>query len=85
MKERIINFVGGLFKDSPNSPSMKRFSGFLCVLTLCISFFCSLFSKHTIEPSPILIESLTVLSLGCLGLTSAEKIFVNKNSNNETK
>lgn len=60
--------------------SMKRLCGLMCVLALCVTMYHNSFSTENIAPSPILVESVALLAFGCLGLTTAEKIF-KKNSN----
>ena len=52
---------------------MKRLCGFLCVVMLCVTMFFNSF-KST-KPSEALVYSVASLAFGCLGLTSAEKIF----------
>jgi hypothetical protein len=37
------------------------------------------FSEEHTAPAAILVESVALLAFGCLGLTSAEKIFKKKN------
>jgi hypothetical protein len=41
------------------------------------------FSNEHTAPSSVLVESVALLAFGCLGLTAVEKIFKNKNNNNE--
>ena len=53
--------------------SMKRLCGFLCVAILCVTMYHNSF--YETEPSEALVYSVSALAFGCLGLTSAEKIF----------
>ena len=63
------------FTDENGSLSMKRLCGLLCVIALCVTMYHNSFSEEHTAPSTILVESVALLAFGCLGLTSAEKIF----------
>jgi hypothetical protein len=67
------------FKDENGNLSMKRLCGLLCVIALCVTMYHNSFSEEHTAPAAILVESVALLAFGCLGLTSAEKIFKNKN------
>jgi hypothetical protein len=67
------------FKDENGNLSMKRLCGLLCVIALCVTMYHNSFSEEHVAPSAILVESVALLAFGCLGLTSAEKIFKKKN------
>jgi hypothetical protein len=66
------------FKDENGNLSMKRLCGLLCVIALCVTMYHNSFSDEHVAPSAILVESVALLAFGCLGLTSAEKIFKKK-------
>jgi hypothetical protein len=66
------------FKDDNGNYSMKRLCGLLCVIALCVTMYHNSFSEEHTAPSAILVESVALLAFGCLGLTSAEKIFKKK-------
>lgn len=66
------------FTDESGSLSMKRLCGLLCVIALCVTMYHNSFSAEHTAPSTILVESVALLAFGCLGLTSAEKIFKKK-------
>jgi hypothetical protein len=66
------------FKDDNGNLSMKRLCGLLCVIALCVTMYHNSFSEEHVAPSAILVESVALLAFGCLGLTSAEKIFKKK-------
>jgi hypothetical protein len=73
------------FKDENGNLSMKRLCGLLCVIALCVTMYHNSFSEEHTAPSAILVESVALLAFGCLGLTSAEKIFKKKEKEeNET-
>jgi hypothetical protein len=63
------------FTEDNDRLSMKRLCGLLCVLALCITMYHNSFSDEHTAPSTILVESVALLAFGCLGLTTAEKIF----------
>ena len=67
------------FCDESGNLSMKRLCGLLCVIALCVTMYHNSFSEEHTAPSTILVESVALLAFGCLGLTSAEKIFKKKN------
>jgi hypothetical protein len=52
---------------------MKRLCGFICVVILVVTMYHNSF--YETEPSEALVYSVASLAFGCLGLTSAEKIF----------
>jgi hypothetical protein len=66
------------FCDNDDRFSMKRLCGFLCVVLLCVTMYHNSF--YDTNPSESLVYSVSALAFGCLGLTSAEKIF-KKNEN----
>ncbi len=65
-----------MLKDHNNEPSSKRFVGVLSALILlyCL-IYNTWFPKNA--PAEYLVDSVALLSFGCLGLTSTEKIFGN--------
>lgn len=71
------------FCDESGQLSMKRICGLLCTVSLCITMYHNSFSDEHTAPSTVLVEAVAMLAFGCLGLTSVEKIFKNKNNNNE--
>ena len=71
------------FCDETGQLSMKRICGLLCTVSLCVTMYHNSFSDEHTAPSPVLVESVALLAFGCLGLTAVEKIFKNKNNNNE--
>jgi hypothetical protein len=66
------------FKDENGNLSMKRLCGLLCVIALCVTMYHNSFSEEHVAPSAILVESVALLAFGCLGLTTADKIFKKK-------
>jgi hypothetical protein len=66
------------FCDENGNLSMKRLCGLFCVIALCVTMYHNSFSEEHTAPAAILVESVALLAFGCLGLTSAEKIFKKK-------
>jgi hypothetical protein len=68
------NWVHRMLKDHNNEPSSKRFVGVLSALVLlyCLVYN-TWFPKNA--PAEYLVDSVALLSFGCLGLTATEKIF----------
>ena len=76
--KKVLTFLSGLFKDEPGSPSMKRVCGLICVLVLCATMYHNSFSEEHVAPASILVECVTALAFGALGLGAANKIFKKK-------
>lgn len=68
---KFIKFVAQFFQDKGISSS-KRLAGLVCT-----GFLCHKLWQGTPADSTI-VMSVTTLALGCLGLTTAEKIFTKK-------
>lgn len=67
-----------IFQDEKNNFSSKRFIGIVSGLTLCITMFANSFLPEDVKPADILVHSVAMLSFGCLGLASVDKIFNKK-------
>jgi hypothetical protein len=76
--KRIFTWMGGVLQDETGTPSSKRVVGLLCGITLCITLYANSFSHGDIKPSDILVEAVTALAFGCLGLSSIDKIWGKK-------
>ena len=63
------------FTEDNDRLSMKRLCGLLCVIALCITMYHNSFSPLDKAPSESLVWAVASLAFGCLGLTTAEKIF----------
>lgn len=63
------------FCEDGGNLSMKRLCGLLCVITLCVTMYKNGFSAIDKAPSEALVYAVASLAFGCLGLTTAEKIF----------
>ena len=71
--KKIVEWVSGLLKDEKGTPSSKRFIGIVAGLSLCTALFINLFTEHPVEMG--LINAVTALAFGSLGLASVDKIW----------
>ena len=67
-------FAVTLFKDERGKNSSKRLLGLIAGLTLCVTLFINSFYAN-IKPSDSLVNAVAMLSFGCLGLASVDKIW----------
>jgi len=72
------NFITSLFSDENGVISMKRLCGLLCTIALCITMYQNSFTAESIAPSTPLVQAVALLAFGCLGLSTADKIFGKK-------
>jgi 2C-methyl-D-erythritol 2,4-cyclodiphosphate synthase len=77
-------FLGQIFQDEKGNYSSNRFVGILCGVTLCVTLYANSFSHGDVKPSDVLVQAVTALSFGALGLGAANKIF-GKKSNDDTQ
>jgi hypothetical protein len=75
-------FIKSMLSDERGSISSKRFVGLLCSICLCFVMIVSAFTKRTITPPNVIVESITALAFGCLGLSSVDKIWGKKGDTN---
>jgi len=73
-----MKFLKSLLGSGNQTLSSKRFTGILCVLSLIVALFVSLFSAGKLCPNETLVDSIALLAFGSLGLTSTEVIFGKK-------
>jgi hypothetical protein len=73
--KQLLNWIKG-FLSSNGEASSKRLVG-----VMCASFLCGAMLKEY-NPSDSLVFAVSGLAFGCLGLTSAEKIFEKKKDEN---
>lgn len=78
-------FFSQIFQDEKGNYSSKRFIGIIAGLTLCVTMIINSYSQNNIKPSDTLVNAVAMLSFGCLGLASADKIFAKKFGNDEPK
>jgi hypothetical protein len=78
-------FFSQIFQDENGNYSSKRFIGIIAGLTLCVTMIINSYSQNNIKPSDTLVDAVAMLSFGCLGLASADKIFAKKFGNDKPK
>jgi hypothetical protein len=78
--KKIVNWLTGLLKDEKGTPSSKRFIGIVSGLSLCVALFINLFTEHPVEMG--LINAVTALAFGALGLASVDKIWAKGHGSN---
>jgi hypothetical protein len=71
-------FFSQLFQDETGSFSSKRFIGIIAGLTLCVTLYANSFSPDNIKPADTLVNAVAMLSFGCLGLASVDKIWAKR-------
>jgi hypothetical protein len=71
----MVKFFAQIFQDEKGNYSSKRFVGILAGISLCVALIANTFSHESIKPSAELVNAITALSFGALGLASADKIF----------
>ncbi len=72
-----------IFKDERGKFSSNRFVGILCAIALCVTMYHNSFSEEHVAPASILVECVTALAFGALGLGAANKIFKKTDASQE--
>ena len=72
------NFIKQILADETGSVSSKRVCGIICTVMLCATLFANQFTPEHIKPSDTLVECVTALAFGCLGLTTIDKFSTRK-------
>lgn len=72
--KRLFSWASG-FLSSNGEASSKRLVGIVCSGFLCWTMYANSFTEEHFAPSGVLVQAVAALAFGCLGLTSAEKIF----------
>ena len=72
------NFIKQILADETGSISSKRVCGIICTIMLCATLFANQFTPEHIKPSDTLVECVTALAFGCLGLTTIDKFSTRK-------
>jgi len=79
MIKTIKNFIYSLLSED-GKISTKRFVGIITAVFLCASLIWSIASKEHKEPPAILVECITALAIGALGISATQTIFKKKDS-----
>jgi hypothetical protein len=80
----IKNFIWSLLAED-GKLSSKRFAGILSTLFLCITLLWNSFSEEHIAPSTILVECVTAVAIGSLGISAVQTIFKKKEDGSSEK
>jgi hypothetical protein len=72
------NFIKQILADETGTISSKRVCGLICTIMLCATLFANQFTPEHIKPSDTLVECVTALAFGCLGLTTIDKFSTKK-------
>lgn len=72
------NFIKQILADETGTISSKRVCGLICTVMLCATLFANQFTPEHIKPSDTLVECVTALAFGCLGLTTIDKFSTRK-------
>jgi hypothetical protein len=75
MWTEIKKWFSETLKDERGRYSSKRFIGIISGLTLCFTLIINSFYDEAVKPSDTLVYSVAMLSFGCLGLASVDKIW----------
>jgi len=73
MKQELINLIKRI--------SIKSICGLICTIALCATLYQNSFTPAIDAPSDTLVQLVTALAFGCLGLTSVDNIWSKKNNN----
>ena len=79
------NFIKSMLSDESGNVSSKRFVGIIAGLSLCITMYVNSYSHGEVKPADSLVNAVAMLSFGCLGLASVDKVFGKKLNNNKTE
>ena len=71
-------FLIAMISDDNGIISSKRVLGTICVLSLVICLFISVFSNRSITPSSDLVYSVAGFALAAFGLTTLDKMIKKK-------
>ena len=74
--------IKSIISDEKGNLSSKRICGILCTLVLCTNLFANKYLPQSEEVSKLLIECITALAFGCLGLSTVDKFSVKKKEEN---
>ena len=71
--------MNNLLNDESGNASSKRVAGLICIIFLNVTLLANSFSHGDIKPSDILVQTIGMLVVACLGLTSIDKYTKNRN------
>ena len=68
-----MGFFKSLLQDEQGAISSKRVAGLICVLCLNASLIINTISPKEHQPSAPIVNAISLLAFGCLGLTTFDK------------
>lgn len=68
-----MGFFKSLLQDEKGEVSSKRLAGLICVIFLNATLLANSFSHGDIKPSETLVNAVSLLAFGCLGLSTVDK------------
>jgi hypothetical protein len=74
----MTKFFKSLLGSGNQTLSSKRFTGIICVVSLVVALYVSMFSNGKYCANDGLVDTIALLAFGSLGLTSTEVIFGKK-------
>lgn len=77
----IKNWMRDLLKDGDGAPSSKRIMGLLSGISLCVALFLNVILGKPVDST--LVNAVAALAFGTLGLTSVEKVWSSKKSDDK--
>ena len=80
----IKNFIWSLLAED-GAISSKRFAGIMATTFLCVTLFWNSFSDEHTAPATILVECVTAVAIGSLGISAAQTIFKKEDTKIEKK
>lgn len=83
--KRIREWFNELTRDERGATSVKPVIAIMGALFLCITMMISAFSKHTIDPSSVLVDAVTIITAIGMGADSLDKFSFKGKSIKNTK
>jgi hypothetical protein len=78
---KFVDWVDKLLKDEKGAPSSKRIMGLVSGFSLCIALFLNIFTDTPVDGT--LVNAVAALAFGALGLTSMDKFWSYKSTNDK--
>lgn len=76
------NFIWSVLSED-GQLSSKRLAGLMATFFLCMTLLWNSFSEEHVAPSSILVECVTAVALGALGISAFQSVSFKKNQNKE--
>lgn len=76
----IKNFIWSILAED-GKLSSKRLAGLMATFFLCVTLIWNSFSEEHVAPSSILVECVTAVALGALGISAFQSVSIKKSQN----